>query len=295
MNNSKLVPALALVLGGLGAALRMWQRSAGYDGTGLPIPGAPAATVLAVFLALCAAGFLLLALGQPKELADQSAAAPRGGAAAGLLALSGCLLAAGGLLRLKVFADEYMVLSQALYVSQAAQNDALRTLLQTRLLPLVLTVASIPAAACLFYQAKQAKSGPEQAQEPNTFATLMLPFFCWLWLIETYRQHTSNPIVWDYVLLLFAVVSILVGTYFRAGFVFGAGKPRRSVLFSLLSLFFSAAALPDAGDAATALTLAALALHALIELTALLACCAHQHAPEHTGQITQQEDTPHEQ
>lgn len=293
MNNSKLVPALALVLGGLGAALRMWQRSAGYDGTGLPIPGAPAATVLAVFLALCAAGLLLLALRQPKELADQSAAAPGGGAAAGLLALSGCLLAAGGLLRLKGFADEYMVLSQALYVSQAAQNDALRTLLQSRLLPLVLTVASIPAAACLFYQAKQANSGPRQA--PNSFASLMLPFFCWLWLIETYRQHTSNPIVWDYVLLLFAVVSILVGTYFRAGFVFGAGKPRRSVLFSLLSLFFSAAALPDAGDAATALTLAALALHTLIELTALLACCAHQPAPEHTGQITQQEDTPHEQ
>lgn len=293
MNNSKLVPALALVLGGLGAALRMWQRSTGYDGAGLPIPGSPAATVLAVFLALCAAGFLLLALRQPKDLADQSAAAPSGAIAAALLALSGCLLAVGGLLSLKSFADDYMALSQALFVSESAQNGALRALLQTRLLPLVLTAASIPAAAGLFYQAKQARSGPEQA--PNAFASLMPPFFCWLWLIETYRQHTSNPILWDYVLLLFAVVSILAATYCRAGFVFGAGKPRRSVLFSLLSLFFSAAALPDAGDAATALTLIALALHALVELTALLECCAHQPAPEHTDQITQQEDTPHEQ
>lgn len=294
MSKSKLFPFLALILGGLGAALRMWQRAAGYDEGGLPVSGAPAAVVLALFLAVCALGCLLAALRQPKILDDQSAAAPRGIPSAALLAVSGGLLLAGGLFSLKEVADAYLVFSQALLTPSEGGSELL--FLLTHLLPLALAAASIPAAAALFYQAKRAKDGGAEAANP--FAVLMPPFFCWLWLIETYRLHTSNPIVWDYVLLLFAVAALLASTYYRAGFALGAGKPRRTVFTSLLALFFAAAALPDCGSLAAGLILIAQALHALTELTALLGCLEYQPkgpAPDFPDQTTQQEEPPHEQ
>lgn len=295
MSKSKLVPALALVLGGLGAALRMWQRSAGYDGVGLPIPGSPAAVVLSVFLALCAAAALLFALPQPRSLTDQSAAAPRGRAHGALLAFSGGMVAVGGILSLMEFADGYLALSQALYASAEAQSQAARAFLLTHLLPLALAVAAIPAAAALFFQARQALANGEGAVSP--FAALIPPFFSWLWLIETYRQHTSNPIIWDYALLLFAVVALLLSGYYRAGFAFGAGRPRRTVFTSLLALFFSAAAVPDC-DGPVFGFLIGLALQTLTELISLLDACARQPAqpaPAQPDQTTQQEGTTHEQ
>ena len=86
MRKSVLFPALALVLGAVAAGLRMWQRTAGYDESGLPVRLAFPSIVLAVFLVLCAGGALFLALRQSKALEDQDTAQPRGSVPSALLA-----------------------------------------------------------------------------------------------------------------------------------------------------------------------------------------------------------------
>lgn len=317
MRRSTLWPAGALILGAAGAALRMWQRASGYDADGLPVPGAPAAAVLTVFMLLCAGAFLAASLSGAKALEDQPSAAPRGRSAALLLGASGAVILAAGAVNLKTFADGWLEVSGALYASPTGRQEAVRFFLSACLFPLVLALASVPAAIALLLRSRLAlgpapapedepaepaaveEDGPEEAEEDGgarreragarTFAALMPPVFCWIWLVEAYRRHTSSPILWDYVLLLFAVLALLISGYFRAGFAFGVGKPRRAVFVSLLALFFSVTALPDAGDAATALALVALALHALAELGALLD--ALDNAPPQTES---KEELPHE-
>lgn len=299
MRKSVLFPALALVLGAVAAGLRMWQRTAGYDASGLPVRLAFPSIVLAVFLVLCAGGALFLALRQPKALEDQGTAQPRGSVPSALLAAAGILILAGGVLNLLSFFRSYLNYSQVLYATQKEQQEAFRAFLSSSLLTGMLAAACVPAAAALLLRARGAKSGEEK---PKPFAALMPSVLCWLWLIEVYRGHTSNPILWDYVLLLLAIVFLLISTYERAGFAFGAGKPRRSVFTSLVSVLLCPAALPDCGGVANALSLAALAALTWAELTALLDCFEYRpkrlvqegESPSPSAETTQQEDAPHE-
>lgn len=294
MRKSVLYPALALILGAITAGLRMWQRSAGYDASGLPVRFAIPSVVLTVFLILCAGGALFLALRQPKALEDQDEAQPHCNNSAMLLTAAGILTLASGVLNLLSFFRSYLTYSQVLYASRLDQQEAFRTFLSSSLLTGLLAVASVPTAAALLLRAKQAKSGEGK---PRPFAVLMPPIFCWLWLIEVYRGHTSNPILWDYVLLLLAVVVLLAGAYERAGFAFGVGKPRRTTFSSLMALLLALAALPDCGGAANALTILALTLHAVAELIPLLSVL--EYAPRRLAgddpEPDSKENAPHEQ
>lgn len=310
MRKSILYPALALGLGAIGAGLRMWQRAAGYDMTGLPVPFAAQSILLALFLLLCGGAAVYAAMGQDKTLEDQSAALPKGPSAGALLAAAGALILLGGIVSLLLVGRAYLRLDLAMYATAEERSSALRSFLSTNLLPGILALASVPTAAALLLRAKDAQSG----RAPRPFPVMMPPIFCWLWLIEVYRQHTSNPILWDYVLLLLASVALLISGYERAGFAFGIGKPRRTVFTSLAGLMLAVAALPDCGGAASALILLALALHTAVELHALLGCFEYRPkrlAPDGAGvqipaapedaapreddaQSTQQEDAPHE-
>lgn len=294
MRKSTLLPALALVLGAVTAGLRMWQRAAGYDASGLPVRFAVPSVVLSVFLVLCAGGALFLALRQPKVLEDQGSSQPRGDVPSALLTAAGFLILAAGVLNLLSFFRNYLNYSQVLYATQEEQQDAFRAFLSSSLLTGVLAVVSVPAAAALLLRARGAKSGEEK---PKPFSVLMPSILCWLWLIEVYRGHTANPILWDYVLLLLAVVVLLAAAYERAGFALGVGKPRRTVFSSLMALLLALAALPDSGGIANALILIALTLHAVVELIPLLS--ALEYSPRRLAgddpEPDSKEDVPHEQ
>lgn len=281
-------PLLAAATGVAAAALRMWQRTAGCDGSGLPVPGAVPALVLTAFLAACAVLFLVLALRQPGTLADQKTAQTCGARLDIPLAASGALFLLGGVLNLLSVARRLAEASSAAYGTAEAQAAAMKSAWLASLLPGALAVASVPAAIALLYRAKRAGGEPEE--KPSAFAALAPPLFLWVWLIEVYRQHTANPILWDYALLLLAVITLLLSGYDRAGFAFGAGKPRRSVFLSLLALLFAIAALPDSGGPANAVILIGAALFTAAELYALVR--ALRAAPAPTQEI--QEETTHE-
>lgn len=294
MRKSTLYPSLALGLGVLTAVLRLWQRAAGYDESGLPVPFALPSLVLSALLGICAGAFLYLALRQSKTLEDQRSALPGGAWAAGLFTAAGALILAGGAVNLLAFFRSYLQYSQTLFASQYEQQEALRAFLSSDLMTGVTALAAFPAAAALLVRAKRAK---ETAEGPRPFAVIMPSVFCWLWLIKDFRQHTSNPILWDYVLLLLAIVALLISAYERAGFAFGVGKPRRTVFTSLASLLLAVAALPDCGGIANALTLLALALHTAVELIPLLS--ALEYSPRRLdgtdSEPDSKEDAPHEQ
>lgn len=302
MRKSVLYPVLALGLGILSAGLRMWQRAAGYDENGLPVPLAVPSVVLTVFLFLCAGAALYLALSRPKELEDQKAALPRGDVPAVLFSAAGALMLAGGCVELLSVARNCLPYIGAVYDTAETHQETIRMLMAGSLLPGVLAVASVPAAAALLLRAKAAKAG---GATPPVFASVMPSIFCGVWLINVYRGHTSNPILWDYVLLLLAVAALLASAYERAGFAFGVGKPRRTVFTSHMALLFAAAALPDCGGISCAAFLIALALQAIAELPALLSVREYTprrltpedgdpQAAAEPAESTVQEDTPHE-
>lgn len=272
MQKPTLYPSLALGLGLAAALLRMWQRS-GYDESGLPQPMAVPAVVLTVFLVLCAGAFLYAALGQPKVLEDQRAALPRGQMAAALYTAGGVLVLAGGAVNLLGFLRSYLTYSQTLFYSAEDQQEALRRFLSMDLVTGVVALAAVPASIALLVRVKEIRAGAETVRP---FAAVMPSVFCWLWLIKDFRQHTSNPIVWDYALLLLAIIALLISAYQRAGFAFGVGRPRRSVFSSLTALVLAVAALPDCAGLANALTLTALACGAWAELSALLSALEYK-------------------
>lgn len=285
-------PVLAVGLGILAAGLRMWQRAAGYDETGLPIPFAVPSLVLAAFLGMCAGAALYLALSRPKALEDQKSALPRGGVPAALFTAAGVLVLAGGCVGLLSFAGSYLEHAGAVYDTLETQQAATRSFLNANLLPGALALASVPTAAALLLRAKEARAGGEA---PAVFASVMPSIFGGIWLIDVYRGHTSNPILWDYVLLLLAVAALLASAYERAGFAFGMGKPRRSTFTSHMALLLAAAALPDCGGISSAAFLIALALLTLAELPALLS--ALEDTPRRLAGADPtpdtKEDTPH--
>lgn len=288
MRKPVLYPVLAVGLGILTAGLRMWQRTAGYDENSLPVPFAAPSVALAVFLLLCAGVFLFLAVKQPKTLAEQSAALPQGSVPAALFTAAGVLVLVGGCVGLFSLAGRYLQYAGAAYDMSESQQAAVRAFLSTNLLSMVLAVSSVPTAAALLLRAKGAKSGAS----PAPFAAVMPSIFGGVWLISVYRGHTSNPILWDYVLLLLAVAALLASAYERAGFAFGVGTPRRTVFTSHMALLLAVAALPDCGGIANAAALVGLGLQTAAELPTLLS--ALENAPDVPLESIQQEDAPHE-
>ena len=102
------------------------------------------------------------------------------------------------------------------------------------------------------------------------YFTLLIPDFsgC-VWLIAAYQVRAGDPVQLDYIYELFAIIAVLLGLYFNAGFSFERGKPFRAVLFSLLGVYFSLVTLADGHDPATTL-LYGFAVVYLLSSTAVL-------------------------
>ena len=60
-----------------------------------------------------------------------------------------------------------------------------------------------------------------------------------------YKNRAADPVILDYVYELFAVCSALLAFFFGAGAACGRPRPKRTVFFSQLGLFFSLITLAD--------------------------------------------------
>ena len=64
-------------------------------------------------------------------------------------------------------------------------------------------------------------------------------------LILNFKGWSTDPIILDYCIMLFAMIFVVLGFYYSTGFLFDLGKPRLTLLFTLCACLFSAVAVVD--------------------------------------------------
>ena len=238
MRKNILPPILTILWGGVGFALRRWQLATGFEpGTGLPVPGAPAATALLVWSVLLIPVLILLCWKMaPAKPWDQVL-----DASGNSLFLTAVVT--GAFLLLVSAGAEAITLSATYRTSLSVLADG-ETLGWTAAamppLRILLCAAGFPCA--LVWGQRLARRSPKR-RESLTLLELCL-LFC-VWLISDYQVRAADPVTQDYVYAIFAIVCGLLGLYYIAGWSFQTGKPRRTVVFCLLGTYFAMVTLAD--------------------------------------------------
>ncbi len=222
MLNVVLLPILTILGGAAGYLLRQWELNTAFDAAGLATLTNPASLLLIVLSVVMAVIIYLLSRRANSE-AEYGAAFFTSGNWVYLLVMAlaaACILAGG------VFGLRNDMLS-------GSGRNFLWLLF--RLMCLVCFVC-VPISAWNNFRGKQHKYS----------LTLVAPaYMACLWLVTTYQLRSANSVVLDYVYELLAIICVLVGLYYTAGFSFGKGKPQLCVLFSLLGVYFSIVTLAD--------------------------------------------------
>lgn len=232
MRKHILLPALAILGGGVGFGLRKWQLAAGFEAdTGLAIAGAPSALALMGW-SLLVAGALIFLLTSYQEVPDLPQAFD---ARENPLFLTANVMAAFLFLASAV-ADglNYVQLRQAAGSSASILPAALPVL------RIVLCALGLP---CALVWARALSHGGEEARRSMALLGLCLLFS--IWLLSDYQMRAADPVTADYAYEVLAIACSLMGLYYVAGFSFQAGKPRRTLFMCLMGVFFSLVTLAD--------------------------------------------------
>ncbi len=270
MRKERLLPAVAVAGGAVGFGLRRWELATAFEpDTGLAIPGMPATWALILLSVGIALALLLLCRYREGEWSGGYAQAfSAQGDTVHLTAMVLCafaLLAAAGL----------MVL---LYVR--GENAQI-----TRLLLAALCAASF---ACVLLNGRNCYRGG--GREKYDFTLLMPAYTCCLWLISAYQTRAGDPVQLDYIYEILAIIAVLLGLYFQAGFSFERGRPGRTVFFSLMGVYCSIVTLADGHDLASVLLYCFAILYLLTSTVTLLRSAARPLGPRMPGAAAGQED-----
>lgn len=258
MRKEILVPAVAVIGGGAGFALRRWGLDTGFEpDTGLPIPGAPANLALIALSVVMVVLLALLCWGKKGNLSGYSQAFRAQGntlyATAGVL--SGFLLLGAGAL----MAVEPLMGGELVY---------------TRLITAVLALI---AGVCVMLTVRDNLRGLSNGK--YSFKLLMPAYAFCVWLIAAYQVRAGDPVQLDYVYELFAIIAGLLGLYSAASFSFERGRPFLTCLFSLLGVYFSLVTLADGHQLADMLLYAFTILYLLTNTVTLLHNAARPELP----------------
>lgn len=242
MKKHVLIPAAALVGGGLAFALRLVENLTAYEaGTGLPLRGSHAH--LLVLLMLLAAAVLLLAL--TRKLPREEAPGPAFPGAfstesAGLLTLP---IMGVGLLAVSGAVD----LLAGLGMGPAAQAVILTA--EGAVFPrssLLLGALALISAACLFPAAASCRRGRRQDGANATGTLLLAPPICVvIRLVLTYRENSVDPTLAAYDVELLALVFLTLALYRLASFAFRSGRTDRFALYGGIAVVLCLVTLAD--------------------------------------------------
>ena len=259
MGKHILLPGLALAGGGLGFAVRLWQRSAGYDpSTELFIAGHPSTPMLLALTALLTAALLLLLRGEKRPTDFLSACRCPSSGYMALMAASALLFLGSGVLGLL----EGM---RALALWRADSTVYVVTYPAALILCAALALAAGPAILAM------GKAAYRGQVAPSLSLSALLPAFAALaWLFATHLAHGTDPVLMHYGFNLGAAACLLLAHYDLAALFHGRPHPCRIIFFGLLGLFLGMTSLADRPSLfQTALT-AAFALSALANSWAIL-------------------------
>ena len=237
----------AVAAGFVSAALRRWQLSTAFeDVTGLAIPGAQASVILACVLVMSAAWFILSAIHQPMAKRP-----PVEGQAerwdlvfldAGDPVYPILVILAATPFFLKLGIDQWRVYQELL--AAKAENPSVQLPSSNG----ALTIATAVGALLSFLGLLQmGRDGFRPGRRGKGGFSAVLPGIAGcVWLMESFRGHAANPVQWDYAPLLLAIVCGMLFYMDFAGMSAGAGRPRRLLWVSAMTLVMSAPALVSA-------------------------------------------------
>ena len=106
-------------------------------------------------------------------------------------------------------------------------------------LALFAILSAVSAVYCA-YSAFRRVSGSEL----GLFAVIPVVFLCY-WLILSYRQRAIDPVLLDYVYEIMALVFLLLGFYYIAGFNFGHIRPRNALFCMNGAIYLGIVTLAD--------------------------------------------------
>lgn len=226
MRKDIFLPLLALLGGGVGFALRLWQFFSGFDEeTQLFRSGLPATWALLALMAALTVLFLLLSRGN---------AAPVDYAQAFYCPSAGymTLMAAGGFV---------LLASAALGVLEGMGQLTLSS--AKPIMMLLTAILAVPAGLAALMLGKGNYRGPLPQIHPllaALFAYLPLP-----WIVEVYQNSSRQPETMLYLFPLLAVIATALAFYYGVCFAFDCGRPRLCLFFSLMGVVLLLTALAD--------------------------------------------------
>ncbi len=276
MRKEILLPALAVVGGGAGFALRTWQLSAAFDETTLLFrSGAPSTMALLILLTAAAAGLLLLVLGVK---------APRQGAEAFFCPETGymTLMTAAGFLWIAAGLLGFLEMRTQLALWR------MQTGLPFPLMLLLTALLCLPAGAGALMLGK----GNYRCTRPAAYPLLAtLPAYALLpWLVAVYQINSRQPALMLFAITMVGVVCAELGLYMAACFAFDRPKPRLCIYFSLLAVVLLLTSLADRPGLFTAVMSMACVLLLLAQSWALLRGGAEEKKNPEPAQEPQESD-----
>jgi len=254
----------ALAAAFVSAALRRWQLSSAFEAdTGLAIPGAQASVILTCVLVMSAAWSTILAVGLPsRERRWDRAFLDTGDRAYPILMLLAAFLALAAVPFFLITGIGQWRAYQAAVAAQSPQVPSSNGLLAiaTALGALLSFLGLLQLARDGFHAGRHGKGG---------FSATLPGIAGCIWLMESFRGHAADPVRWDYVPLLLAIVCGMLLYMDFSGMSTSAARPRRLLWLAAMAPALSAPALVSAlaeGPAGDVLLLSAQVLTAFAVL-----------------------------
>lgn len=289
MQKKIVYPALAVLLGGVGFALRRWELATAFEETGLVTPGMPSTLALIALSAI--AGILCTLLGWSRRNVDYgdydtAFAAKDCSLFMGAVVLSAFFLLGAVALKLTGIPTAYRE-AAALAAQGSGGNPAL-----TMLLPILMAALSAAAGICVLVTGRNAYRGEPTGKYSSL--VLMPAYLCCVWLIAAYQNRAADPVIQDYIYELLAIICVLLSVYYLSSFAFETSKAGRALCFSLLAVYFSMTTLADAHDWATMALYGFGILYPLTMSAVLLSKTGKPREKKGAGDTEETEETPNE-
>ncbi len=216
MNERNAAIAFA-VMTAVGFLLRRLQLSDGYDIDGLPRPGA------GILLGLYAAAVAVLAFLYCAKMKNRNRAID--GKAFAFFMPTACVSAVGAGLILAGCVLSFFASGSGFSLEKAT------------------AIVGVVTALCMV-----ASLSAQYKDKPLHPLAAMVPIiFCIMRLIGDFKKWSTDPIILDYWVKLFAMLGILLAFYSLGGFALGKGKRSATAFYCLLAVFFSGMCLADGG------------------------------------------------
>lgn len=273
------LPLVSVLGGAIALALRLVQNHTGFEAdTGLPVPGAPAGIVLAIFLLALVITLFLLARQLPSE-AEQGPAFSDVFSTSStelvtllimgifLIGISGCL-------------DIFFTLFQRGVTGEGLYGVSPASALLRAVTALITAVSLFPTAAACRRSGNREKAAAPRKKLDNDL--LLVPAVCLVVrLVLAYREDSVNPVLEAYYVELLALVFLALAFYRLSSFAFRAGRTRRFALYAGIAIALCTAALADGHRIDTILLYGGCALTLLaFLLMAVLRPVPKPHSPE---------------